>query len=172
MVRLIGVLAVIAGSSGFALRIVGERNTYLARCRRWRELLALMENEVAFQKSTLPEICARAGGHLAGNRKLFLERVGQGLDRGNGGTLGEIWHREAERVFAEEPLGKEAEREILELGGRFCFEDGEMQRNVLRDAGAYLTRHEEEMERLDRERNKLTLCAGVMGGLLLVVLLL
>ena len=172
MVRLIGGLAVILGSSGFALRVVGERRAYLARCRRWRELFALMENEVAFRKSSMPEICCRAGARLTGEKRLFLERVGQGLSSGEGGTLREVWRREAERAFLTEPLKKEAEREVLELGGRLCFEDGEMQRKMLSEAEAFLKSHEEEQERLDRERNRLTLCAGVMGGLLLTVLLL
>lgn len=131
-----------------------------------------MENEMAFRKSSLPEICGRAGTHLAGNRKLFLERVGQGLGSGDGRSFREIWRREAERIFAEEPLKKEAEGEVISLGGKLCFEDGEMQRKMLRDAEAFIRKHEEEQERLDRERNRLTLCAGVMGGLLLTVLLL
>lgn len=127
---------------------------------------------MAFRKSSLPEICDRAGGRMTGSRKLFLERVGQGLGSGDGGTFREIWRWEAKRIFAEEPLGKEAEGEVLALGGKLCFEDGEMQRKVLRDAEAFLRKHEEERERIDRERNRLTLCAGVMGGLLLTVLLL
>lgn len=172
MLRIIGVFAVIMGSSGFALHIVGERRAYLARCRRWRELFSLMENEVGFQKSSLPEICGRAGMHLTGDKKQFLERIGQRLDRGDGGTLQEIWRREAERVFACEPLQKEVEREVAAFGGRLCFEDGGMQRKMLRDIETFIKKHEEEQERLDRERNKLTLCAGVMGGLLLTVLLL
>lgn len=172
MLKMIGILIVITGSSGCALSIVRERKAYLRRCRSWREVFSLIESEIAFQKSSLPEICSRAGMHLSGNKKLFLERIGQALDKGEGGTLGEIWRRESGLIFAEEPLKKEVESEIRALGGNLCFEDSGMQRKVLRDMETYLRKHEEEQENLNRERNRLTLCAGVMGGLLLTVLFL
>lgn len=172
MLRLAGCLIVIAGSSGLALRIVRERREHLARCRIWRELFLLMENEIMFQKSSLPEICSRAGMHLSGNGRKFLERIGTAFEDGGGDTLGEIWRREAERVFEEEPLNRELEKEVAALGERLCFEDSDMQRKILQDMEKYLKKHEEEQESLNKERNKLTLCAGVMGGLLLTILLL
>lgn len=172
MVKVIGIFIVMIGSSGCAYSIVRERKAYLERCRSWRELFALIESEIAFQKSSLPEICGRAGMHLTGNKKLFLERVGQILGGGEGSTFQEIWRRETARIFVEEPLQKEVESEIKAAGGRLCFEDSEMQRKKLQDMEEYLKKHEEEQENLNRERNKLTLCAGVMGGLLLTILLL
>ena len=172
MFRLFGILAVIAGSSGLAFSIVGERKEYLERCRQWREVITLMEHEIAFQKSPLPEICSRVGMHLTGDKKVFLERVGKTFDEGDGSTLGEIWRRETGMVFAKEPLKKEVKKEVEELGKKLCFEDSEMQRKVLQDVEKSLKKHEEAQENLYRERNKLTLCAGVMGGLLLTILLL
>lgn len=172
MFRWIGVAVVIMGSSGFAFSIVRERKVYLERCRAWRELFALIENEIAFQKSSLPEICSRAGLHLSGNGKIFLEQIGGKLGCGGGATLGEIWRQEAKCIFEAEPLKKETESRIEALGEKLCFEDSDMQKNILRDMEQYLLKHEKEQENLDRERNKLTLCAGVMGGLLLTILLL
>lgn len=170
MVRVLGVLVVLAGSTGCAFSIVKERREYLERCRQWLELLDLMENEIAFQKSSLPEICSRAGSRLKGSKKLFLERIGQSFQE-SGDTLGEMWRREAEQIFSGEPLKKEMERELQGLGERLCYEDGDMQRKMLRDVEGCLRKHQEEQESLSREKNRLTLCAGVMGGLLLVILL-
>lgn len=172
MFRLIGALVVMAGSSGLALNVVKERKGYLERCRQWLEVLGLMENEIAFKKSSLPEICSRAGMHLSGSKGVFLARIGECFDRGEGGTLGEIWRQEAKRVFDGEPLKREAEQEVEALGEKLCFEDGDMQIKILQSTKCYLEKHVEEREVLDREKNKLTLCAGVMGGLLLTILLL
>lgn len=172
MFRLIGVFTVIAGSSGLAFSIVRERKLYLKRCLAWQEIFSLIENEIAFQKSSLPEICSRAGRYISGNKRLFLEHIGNGLKNGEGGTFGEIWQREAELVFAAEPLKKEVEEEIKTLGRSLCFEDSEMQEKILRGIRGYLKKHAEEQENLNKERNRLTLCAGVMGGLLITVLLL
>lgn len=172
MFRWAGIVMVMIGSNGFAFRAVKERKEYLERCRAWRELLSLIENEIGFQKSSLPEICCRAGAHLSGAGKLFLERIGEILDSGDGGTLGDIWRREAEKIFAREPLKKELQSEVEELGARLCFEDGDMQRKILQGAEQYLLEHEREQESLNKERNRLTLCAGVMGGLLLTIMLL
>lgn len=171
MLRLAGILMLITGSSGIAFSIVKERREYLERCRTWRELFLFMENEIVFQKSTLPEICCRVSAHLSGNKEIFLNRIGQTLREGGGDTLGELWRREAKRIFEEEPLKKEVGKEVEELGERLCFEDSDMQRKTLADIEKYLRKHEEEQENLSKERNKLTLCAGVMGGLLLVILL-
>lgn len=172
MLRVLGIMAIITGSSGCAFHIVRERAAYLERCRSWRELLELMEDEIAFQKSSLPEICVRAGRHLTGDKKFFLDRINRAFEEGGGETLGEIWRREAKLVFQREPVKKEIEKEVEELGGRLCFEDSDLQRKMLQDAAKYLEKHQEEQERRSREKNKLTLCAGVMGGLLLTILLL
>lgn len=172
MVKGIGVLIVIWGSSGLGFSVVRERKAYLAQCREWREILTLIENEIAFQKSSLPEICSRAGSHLAGDKKLFLEDIGRTFESGEGGTFREIWRREAEKVFSGKPLKKEVEEEIKGIGEKLCFEDAEMQRKMLRDVETYLRKHEEEQEESNKEKNKLTLCAGVMGGLLLTILFL
>lgn len=170
MLRIFGIFVVIAGSSGCAYSIVRERGEYLERCRQWLELFELMENEIAFQKSSLPEICARGGSRLTGNKRLFLDRIGSAF-QGGGDTLGEVWRREARLIFAREPLNREVEKEVEELGERLCFEDGGMQRKMLSDMERYLEKHLGEQESLNREKNKLTICAGVMGGLLLTVLL-
>lgn len=170
MLRILGIFVVIAGSSGCAYSIVRERGEYLDRCRQWLELFELMENEIAFQKSSLPEICARVGSRLSGNRKLFLDGIGQAF-RDGGDTLGEVWRRETRRILAQEPMNREVERELEELGEKLCFEDGGMQSKMLSDMERYLGKHLREQESLNRDKNKLTLCAGVMGGLLLTILL-
>lgn len=172
MLRIIGALALVIGSGGCALGVVNERIEYLERCRTWRELFSIMENEIAFQKSSLPEICGRAGMHLSGNKKRFLYRIGQAFENGGGDTLGEIWRREVKLILEEEPLKKEMEKEVEELGGRLCFEDSGMQRKILQDIAKHFRKHQEEQESLNKEKNKLTLCAGVMGGLMLTILLL
>ncbi len=168
--RIFGIFVVMAGSSGCAYSIVKERGNYLEWCRQWMELFELMENEIAFQKSSLPEICARIGSRLSENRKYFLERIGQAF-RDGGDTLGNVWRREAKLIFEKEPLSRTVEKEVEELGERLCFEDGGMQRKMLSDMERYLEKHLKERENLNREKNRLTLCAGVMGGLLLTILL-
>lgn len=86
--------------------------------------------------------------------------------------MGEVWRREIRRILELEPLNGDVEKEVEELGERLCFEDGGMQRKMLSDMGRYLEKHLKEQESQNREKNRLTLCAGVMGGLLLAVLLL
>ncbi len=172
MLKMLGFLVIITGSCGCAFSIVKERRIYLERCGMWREICQLMENEIAFQKSSLPEICERAEAHLSGNKNLFLDRIGRALSAGRGDTLGEVWRREAGRILQEEPLKAEIEKVVEELGERLCFEDGDMQRKMLRDTDRLIEKHQNEQESLNRERNRLTLCAGVMGGLLLTILLL
>ena len=172
MLRMLGVFVTVAGSSGCAFSIVKERRGYLQRCREWLELFELMENEIAFQKSSLPEICERAGGRLTGHKRMFLERIGRAFEEGGGDTLGELWRQEVLRIFQQEPLRKEVEKEIEELGARLGFEDSDMLRKMLQDMELFLKKHQKEQENLNRERDRLTLCAGVMGGLLLTILLL
>lgn len=172
MLRLVGFFIIITGSCGLGFSIVRERSEYLERCRKWRELLEMIENEIAFQKSSLPEICSRLSSRVTGNRRLFLEKMGGALLENRGESLGELWKQGIRKVFAEETLQKEMQQELEDLGEKLCFEDSEMQRKVLRDLENRLEKHEQERERADREKNKLTLCAGVLGGLMITVLLL
>jgi len=170
--RLAGFVIILTGSCGCGFSIVKERGDYLKRCRSWQELLEMMENEIAFQKSSLPEICTRVSLHLSGKRKTFLENVGKALSENRGDTLGEIWKQELRQVFEGEFLQKEIQEEIENLGEKLCYEDSAMQGKVLQELQKRLKKHREEQEEQDKEKNKLILCAGVMGGLLITILLL
>lgn len=160
------------GSCGCGLSVVKAHADYLERCRAWQELLEMMENEITFRKSSLPELCSRLSLRLYGKRGIFLKRVGSAFQENNGETLGEVWRKEIMAVFQEETLKGELQKEVENLGEKLCYEDCEMQKKVLQEVRSMLKKHEEEQERLGRERNKLTLCAGIMGGLFIVILLL
>ncbi len=172
MIRFLGFSGILIGCCCCGLCIVRDRGRYVEECRQWLILLKMMENEIAFQKSPLPEICIRISGRLPEEKKNFLKRVGTEMQKNGGETLGEIWSREIRPLFRKFSLQQEIRERLTALGDSLCFEDEAMQRRVILDLEKELEEHMEKERQLNGSKNRLTLCMGVMCGILITILLL
>ena len=86
MIRILGFVAILTGTMGCGFSIIKERKADVEECKEWLYILSVVENEMAFQKSTLPEICFRISKQSTINRKkrIFLENVYNRMQEKNG----------------------------------------------------------------------------------------
>ena len=173
MVKLAGVCIILLGCTGVGYSIVQERKQELINCAQWQRILAIMENEMAFQKASIHEICFRISRHssvTAGNRDFFL-KIAEEMEDNKGQTLGDTWKREMQLHLKHVKLPENMKKELSFLGEKLCYEDVGMQRKVIKMLEEELEQIRTDRAQEDEKRNKVTMCMGIMTGLLITIIL-
>lgn len=173
MIRILGFVAILIGTMGCGLSIIKERKTDVEECKEWLYVLSVVENEMAFQKSTLPEICFRISKQSTINRKkrIFLENVYNRMQEKNGESFGTVWEEEFKLHELGKECNREIEKEIQGIGKKLFFEDVAMQRNIVQTTMQKIEYYMKKKQRENETENKVVLCMSVMSGLLITILL-
>lgn len=168
-----GFAAIITGTMGCGVSIIKERKLDVEECKEWMHILSIVENEMAFQKSTLPEICLRISKQSTINKKKrdFLKKVYIRMQEKTGESFGAVWKDE----FIKHELGKDCKKEMEEemmcLGEKMFFEDISMQQKVLHTTMQKIDYYMKKKQKENETENKVVLCMSVMSGLLITILL-
>ncbi len=169
MIRMMGAALLLGGSAalGFAAVRRLERRT-----RDLRELIAgleVMERELEWRLTPLPELLRRAAEQAGDGVSAFFLMCAQGAERLNGRTFSEVWRQE---LTSAQLSVNEADRGLLEqLGGVLGRYDGDSQRQAL---AAAVERLEEQRTEAMGRRARLGKVYGVLSvtaGIFLVILL-
>ncbi len=127
-----GIIGSHSGKQWSAFSMWGSRKEYLWRCRQWREVITLMEHEIAFQKSSLPEIAAGGDASDRRQKSVFGNASERPLTRGMAVHWGDMAAGDG-MVFSKETVKKGSEeRSRRTREKKLCFEDSEMQRKCCR----------------------------------------
>lgn len=174
MIRIIGFLAIMIGTTGCGVSIVAEKQRELRECKDWIYVLSVIENEMAFQKSTLPEICLRISKHttLDERKCAFFYKVYEKMNEKTGDSFGTVWRTEFQKHHLNKLCFLPIQEELTTLGEKLFFEDVSMQQNVIKEAVKKLEYYFQKKQKENEKDNKLTLCMGVMSGVLITVMLL
>jgi len=137
-------------------------------------ILSVMENEMAFQKSTLPEICVRISKHtsLDEKKREFLHNVYEKMQEKTGESFGQTWRKELQKSELDKQCFLPIQEELRSLGEKLLFEDVSMQQNVIQETTKKLEYYFLKKQKENEKDNKVTLCMGVMSGVLITVMLL
>ena len=173
MIRILGFAAILTGTMGCGFSIIKERKVDVEECKEWIYVLSVVENEMAFQKSTLPEICLRISKQSTINRtkREFLKNVYNRMQEKTGESFGVVWKEEFIRHGLGNECKKEIEEEIMCIGERMFFEDVSMQQNVLHTTMQKIEYYMQKKQKANETENKVVLCMSVMSGLLITILL-
>lgn len=171
MLKIVGILFLMTGATGVAWSWCREQKERLETLKSIRQIYEYLQTEMDYAKAALPEICRRLSGRPTPFRLAF-EEIYKEIDKNNGCCFEEIWQKYMGESLQQLPL-KEKEREIL-LGFPEClgFRDGKGQaggiEKYIEEASSYSRELEEEL----KNKNKIAMCLGVMGGMMAVILLL
>lgn len=173
MLKLVGICIILLGCTGTGYSIVRERKQEIANCEQWERILSIMENEIAFQKSSIHEICYRISRHNTVGRRdrQFFQVLADELEENRGQTLGNIWKCELMQYMKNIRLPEDIKNELYELGEKLCYEDEQMQRKVIHILNDEMRKVRTNQMKEDEKRNKVTICMGIMTGLLITIIL-
>lgn len=170
MMRLMGALLLTAGSSALGWAAVRHLEDRVQDVEGVMAGLALMERELGWRMSPLPELFGQAAQATRGRPAEFFSLCAQGTAHLEGRTLRSIWGQALE--IAQLRLEEEERGCLEQLGTVLGRYDGESQRQALAHA---LERMEgcRSQAREERKRlGKVYAMLGVAAGLFLVIFLL
>lgn len=167
-VKLAGAFLLIfaTGSAGYvAARVLDERVILL---RRLQGLLQYLATEIDFALTPFPEALTRAGKSLGPEIRAFCSRVLAGLNEGK--PLTEAWEEATTFLVTESSLRPKDAEPLRALAPVLGLSDRKDQLRHLELALAQLRHLEHEAESEAIRNQKLFRYAGVLTGLLLVML--
>lgn len=143
---------------------------------RWmkeiKKVLMLLNGELTYNKTPLPEAFTLVGTRHGGQMQRFLLAIGDALRKQNGSGFLDCWKRESEHWLSNAPLNKEQKREFIDLGECFLGADAVARDNNI---AFYLSRVDNELEQLSKtvkDKAYLYRMLGVLGGMFLWILIL
>lgn len=178
ILKLAGSLMVVLATSLLGHQIAAAYARRPQQLRLLRTALQMLETEVIYARSLLPEalemVAARLDGHGPGSdpvARLFLYCRDE-LRRGEGLTGAEAWAKAVEKIFAQTAL-KPGDREILLAFGTYLgASDKEDQIKHLRLVHAQLAQEEATAWEERQKNSRLYHYLGVSAGLIVVLTLL
>lgn len=166
MVKLLGILLLIAGFIGLSVEKVREEKASLRSLGDLKRFITYLLREIEYSHIPIPDICAEYKDRSEGKLKLFLEKVNKRYVANEGKSFDCIWREEIE-------MYKKEEKELMEnLSRSFGFCNTKMQISAI---GQQLQDIENMLLQKDKkfqDNKKLILYFGVMSGLLLSIILL
>ncbi len=170
MLKLLGALLVIGGGAWAGLSAAGELSRRAKVLDAWADALSLMENELSFRLSAMPELTERLSQSARSPaREVFLD-LQKGLKRLGEASFEELWRG----ALSSHPGGLRGEEldELKNLGavlGRYGWED---QCKSLETARRALTGWADLAREELRQKGKAYAALGVTLGAFLTILLL
>jgi stage III sporulation protein AB len=170
MIRLIGILLLLAGSTGMGLAFCHEQNERLRYLKLIREIFADIQKEMEYLKSTMPEICLSLSRRNSALSEAFGD-IYQEAELSNGCYFNEIWERHFRDKLKKVPL-KESEKEMLIFFPEsLIFRDSGGQADGMRKYINEISKYIEEIEGQIKNKNRVIMCLGIMAGMIAIVIL-
>ena len=167
--RLAGAVMIFTGCLGMGLLY---RERLQGRIRALQKLvLELLNSEIRYGRSTLPECCLRVGEQLDDSFGRALISVWQESQEKDGISFPQLFTENMERVMREMPLTDTDRTTFLQFIPPQGFADGQMQQRAAQVCGQRLEKTKEGLERDSREKSRIAVGLGAMGGLLLILIL-
>lgn len=172
IVKLVGSVLVVAAGGGLGLLVVSNLVARPRQLRDFQSALQMLETEIQYAASPLPEAMDRVGRAVGAPVGMVLERAASYLTTGGGLVAADGWELALREARGTAALTREDIDILLAFGAFLGRSDREDQVKHLRLARERLHRQELKAEE-DRMRNeRLWRYLGFLGALALVVVLL
>lgn len=142
----------------------------LANLRECQRAISILQGEIRYGRTPLPEACHEVERRVCGVSRLFFRRVAERLKEG-ACSVGQVWNETTEDVFSSAQMRSEDREEWRRLGNTLGYLDVEMQ---LRTMDMYLQRLQTSIAQADAERSNRTRMyplLGTFGGVLICLVL-
>lgn len=171
MLKVIGVSLILAGSSGYGMRLYLDLKEGIWHIRWWVLMIERLISMINHQNRSLPE-CVRLEmeRHEMPYKSIFLE-VYQLYEEGGRSDMISCYRSKLAKEVGGLPLRKIEKDIVVNLLEDFPMYDREMQIKLLQHKKLQLEKCLLEREKELAEKKKLYTTLGVMVGLLLILIL-
>lgn len=107
MLKVLGAVLVILGSTGFGLAYREDLRQTLHHTRCLFMIFELIKSEIAYSKATLPEACRMAGEKMEEPFKSYLSGICEIMRTNKGLPFDRVWKQEMGKCIRDLSLGRE-----------------------------------------------------------------
>lgn len=172
MLRMIGVLLLMAGSVGLGWSVKEKWKASLEVLYQMRQIFEMLQNEITYSRASLPEACSRIGGRVEEPYRNAFFSIRKEMLANRGVPFYTIWKEEMEKCMEKLPGAGEDKRVFLDFGGCIGYMDGEMQAEAVEQ---YIHKLNISIERMEKDmwnKYKVIMSLSIMGGFMLAIMLL
>lgn len=169
--KVLGICLILAAAGGSGWAYCRQLRLRLEQLRQLQQLLLLLQGEIQYQCSTLPEAFERCGRQVNCICGRWLEETGKRLNAMEGVGFQELWEQQLRRLQQETLLTTANMEELRRFGNQLSYPDKDTQLGAME---LYSQCLQEQERRLTRElpiKMKLGTTLGVLAGMFLVILL-
>ena len=162
----------VGGSMGLGL---WYREQLYGRLRTLKELVELLQmfvGEISYGKSTLPECCSLLAPRVREPYRKCMQNIHSQMQQNTGMGFGMVYQENMQQCLEQLPLTKGDKEFMLTLFADADFADGRMQIQIIRNRCDVLESTVTEMALEIRQKSRMAVGLGVMGGFLLLIILL
>lgn len=172
MLKLAGIMLLMAGFTGLGINKVMEEKRRIWALREIKRLILRIQNEMIYGKRTLPEICLLLSQCMEEPYKSAFHEIFHKMEENDGSILENIWKEKMEKCMEAMPLKEEEKAVLIRLPEHLGVLDETIQAQSIGQSldiiAERITRTESEYE----GKSRVVMSISVMAGLFLIILLL
>ncbi len=170
MLKLLGALLLVGGGGWMGWSAAGELKRRVRALEAWRDALALLQNELSFRLSAMPELMERLSHSCREPARGAFLRLKAGLDKLGERSFEELWDAALDaQAGGLSPEDADALRPLGSLLGRYGWEDQcrglEQTRKTLKER---IKQAREDLRRKGRAYGALGLALGAFVTIVLI----
>lgn len=172
MLKIIGAMLVILGSTGFGAACRQEMVQTLQHTVCLQEILDLIKSEVEYSKSSLPEACRMAGVKTAEPYRSALLHVAEQMRENAGISFPKVWEQEMKHCLAKLAVKKKDRELFLRFAQSTGYADRQMQLRALEQYSMLLKQSVEAQREELLKKGRVVMSMGLISGVFLTIVLL
>lgn len=172
VLRWIGVLCVIGGSTSVGFQYAADKRRRLEELKYARKVLSLFRGEIQYHHASLPEAFLALGNHVKEPYAEFLTCFGRTLEERRGQPFLDLYEDVMEKTLKKKTSlnGHDLER-LSMFAGQLGYLDVKSQIAQTDYFMEQISHTIEEEEENYKKNGRLYRCLGVMGGLIISLIL-
>lgn len=170
MIKLLGAVLLTCGAAAIGFSAAGQLRRRVRGLRAVLGALELLERELSFRLTPLPDLLACLARQAAPPASGFFAACREGLEGLGEQPMAQIWADALARCPMD--LSQEDSQILLELGGVLGRYDGPGQQEALAEIRARLLHQAEQAEEESRRMGRVYGALGLTAGSFVVILLL
>lgn len=171
MWKLTGFVLIIAGSSGMAWSICRQNKSRLELLKQMRDIYENMQYYISYQKAAIPEVLWQLVQRTGTPFSQAFANISTQVQE-EGADFGNIWRKQMTNVLSETALKEQDRKLLIGFPSYLGFMEEGAQAAALDEPLRELERRIGDMEKEQRDKNRVIMSLGIAGGFLLSILLL
>lgn len=169
--KLIGIVCIIAGSTGVGMSCAQDLELRIAELAQIRQLVLLLKGELRYMHQPLPEAFLHLSEKAAYPFREFFIKVAEDMTARKGKTAENIWNQYLQECASGLHITRQEIKELEKLGSILGYLDVEMQINALDYYLEQLELSSLQAQEAYRSRRRLYQYMGILGGVALSILI-